>query len=85
MTLDSSLEYQLFNDPKNYVGSVKNLSATGILFTTDQTLPLGVQLQIKLTPENSITSPMTAEVRVTRSDKHSDGIYYVAGEMTQIS
>lgn len=84
MTLDSALEYQLFNDRQTYHGNVKNLSATGILFTTEKSLPLGIQLQIKLTPENTITPPMEAEVKVTRCDKHSDGICYVAGVITQI-
>jgi hypothetical protein len=85
MTLDSSLEFQVFNDSRVYQGTVKNLSANGLMFTSDKSLPLGIQLSIKLTPENSITPPMVAEVKVIRCDKHSDGLYYVAGEMSQIS
>ncbi len=84
MTLDSALEYHLFNDNKTYPGKVKNLSATGIMFTADQSLPLGIQVQIKLTPENDITPPMEAEVRVTRCDKRTDGHYHVAGEINKI-
>lgn len=84
MTLDSSLEYYVYNDEKTYQGKVKNLSATGIMFTASHSIPLGIQLQIKLTPENDITPPMEAGVRVTRCDKRRDGHYHVAGEMSQI-
>jgi hypothetical protein len=84
MTLDSSLQYEIYDDKQKYQGVVKNLSATGILFTTGESLPLGIQLQIKLTPENNITPPMSAEVQVTRCDKHADAQYHVAGVMTEI-
>lgn len=85
MTLDSSLEYQIYNDKEVYKARVKNLSATGILFLASQSIPLGIQLSIKLTPENKLTPPMMAEVKITRCDKHSDGDYHVAGELTQVS
>lgn len=84
MSLDSSLEYQILSEDKAYQGKIKNLSATGVLFVTDHSIPLGVNLRIKLSPENDITPPMSAEVKVTRCDKHSDGGYYLAGEITRI-
>lgn len=84
MTLNSSLEYQVLSENKQYQGNIKNLSATGVLFVTDHSVPLGVILRIKLSPDNNITPPMSADVKVTRCDKHSDGGYYLAGEITRI-
>lgn len=85
MTLDSTLEYQVVNEEDHYhLGSIKNLSATGVLFVTDRSIPLGIKLRIKLSPENEITPPMKAEIKVSRCDKHSDGDYYLAGEIIKI-
>lgn len=84
MALDCSLEYQKFDDGNKYQGRVKDLSATGVSFLIDERMPLGVSLHIKLTPVNDITPPMSAEVRITRCDKHLDGDYHVAGEITRI-
>lgn len=84
MSLDSLLEYQMFNEKEVYQAKVMNLSATGLFFITTQSIPLGVQLNIKITPEKNVTPPMSAEVRVTRCDKHSDGDFHVAGEITKI-
>ena len=84
MTVESSLEYHKDNDSEVHQGTVKNLSATGILFTTDDKLPLGIELSIKLTPINSITPPLSARVKVTRADKHADGDYYIACEIVKI-
>ena len=84
MSVDSSLEYQVMSDDKLHQGQIKNLSANGVLFVTDHCVPLGINLRIKLSPDNKITPPMSAEVKVTRCDKHSDGGYYLAGEITRI-
>lgn len=84
MSLDCSLDYQKFGEDRVYQGKVKNLSATGILFIASDSLPLGVKIQIILTPVNDITPPMSAEVKITRCDKHTDGEYHVAGAITQI-
>lgn len=84
MTLDCSLDYQKYGEDRVYQGQVKNLSATGILFITKDSIPLGVNIQIKLTPVNTITPPMSADVKISRCDKHSDGEYHVAGVITQV-
>lgn len=84
MALDCSLEYRFSADDKSYKGQIKNLSAKGVLFSGDESIALGVQIQITVTPVHDITPPMIADVRVTRCDKHEDGNFYVAGEILQI-
>jgi hypothetical protein len=84
MALDCSLEYRLFDDTEIYQGQIKNLSSKGVLFTGDKSIALGVQIQITIKPVHDITPPMVADVRITRCDKHDDGDYYVAGEITKI-
>lgn len=84
MTLESTLEYQMENDTNTYKGTVKNLSAKGVLFTTSDEIPLDKNLIIKLKPVNNITPPMSADVKITRCDKVSDTEYHVAGSILQI-
>lgn len=84
MTLDCALEYKIYNDDAVYRGAIKNLSATGLLFTTQKSIPLGLNLQVKLSPENNLTPPMSAEVKVTRCDKYQDGDNHVACEITRV-
>ncbi len=84
MTLDSTLEYQMENDSNTYQGTVKNLSAKGVLFSTTEEVPLDKNVIIKLTPVNNITPPMSADVKITRCDKVSDNEFQVAGSILQI-
>jgi hypothetical protein len=84
MVLDCSLTYRRNDDDSSYQGQVRDLSARGVSFLTDDSLPLGIDIQITLTPENDITPPLHASVRITRCDKHGDGRYHVAGEILQI-
>ncbi len=84
MVLDCSLEYRISAEDKIYQGKIQNLSAKGVLFQGDQSIALGVQIQITVSPVHDITPPMVADVRVTRCDKREDGNYYVAGEIIQI-
>lgn len=84
MTLDSTLEYQIHNEEKFFQGRIKNLSANGVLFVTNHSIPLGIKIQIKVTPDNDITPPMVADIKVLRCDKHADGDYHLAGEILRI-
>ena len=85
MTLDCTLEYQFPNDDEVHCGTVKNLSATGIMFVSKQSIAEGTELLIKLTPENTITPPMSAEIVITRCDDHESGGYLLAGEISSIA
>ncbi len=85
MTLDCSLEYQHADDDQFRCGTVKNLSATGVMFVAAESISVGSQLKIKLTPENTITPPMNADVVVSRCDPYDDSQYLLAGEITQIT
>ena len=84
MSLDSSLEYQIENDTNTYQGTVKNLSAKGVLFASEKAVEVGKNVIIKLTPVNNITPPMSADVNITRCDKISDSEFDVAGSILQI-
>ena len=50
-----------------------DLSATGIRFISPRLLDQGARLEITLSPENSITPPLEAEIAVIRCDEIEDG------------
>ena len=84
MTLDCTLEYRFSDDEEMRSGSVKNLSATGVMFVCDQSISPGTNLVITLTPENTITPPMTADIVITRCDPQENSDYLLAGEISKI-
>lgn len=84
MTLDCNLEYWLKGSDDKHCGTVKNLSATGVLFIANQPIAVGSELKIVLTPENSVTPPMHADVVVSRCDQQGDDSYLLAGEISKI-
>lgn len=84
MTLDSVLEYQLTGEDEAHHGKVKNLSATGVMFVSSQAIAPGSQVNIRLSPVNPITPPMSAEISITRCDKQEDD-FLLAGEIIKIN
>lgn len=82
MAADHDLEYRETGSSNAQKGICKNLSATGILFTTDAEIPEGTRLDVNITPRYSVVKPFGAEVEVIRADPiGSTGEYYVAGKI----
>jgi len=62
-----------------------NLSATGIMFTTEQEIPHGTELAVTITPQYSVTSPFDAVIKVVRTQTNSTSSQYtIAGKITSI-
>ena len=84
MVVDTPVDYQLSGEETVQRGIAKNLSGKGMMIIVDNDLQPGTQLHIKLVPGNSITPPMQAQLKVTRSQQQEDGDYQVACEIIQI-
>ncbi len=84
MAMDCSLQYRISGNEPMLQGKVINLSAKGILFVVDSAIAEQTTVEIKLTPVNTITPPMSANTQVTRCEKQDDGQYKVAAEIVQI-
>ncbi len=86
MAADHVLQYQIQDSAERHQGTCLNLSATGILFRTDQNLSAGTQLSINITPQYSVVTPFKADVDVIRSTPtDNEGQYEIAGKITAIS
>ncbi len=86
MAADHALQYQVQNTAESHQGTCLNLSATGILFRTDQALAAGTQLNVNITPQYSVVDPFNAEVEVIRSSPNgAEGQFEIAGKIISIS
>ncbi len=84
MAMDCSLQYRLSDNDQMLQGQVINLSAKGILFVADAAIEPNATVEIKLTPVNTITPPLSANTRVARCEKQGDGKFHVAAEIVQL-
>ncbi len=83
MPIDCELSFSLAGSTKQYEGHVINLSSRGILFTSNESFDEGTTLDITLTPSNSATPPMEAEVVVARVSDN-DVLFEIACEIKEI-
>jgi len=58
----------LKHDGTAYEGHCINLSAGGIFFRTEQTLPVGSDVEIHISPDKSVVPPLNAIVEVIRGE-----------------
>ena len=86
MAANHALQYSEVGTQQTHQGTCINLSATGILFTTDQPLALGTELAVNITPQYSVVSPFDAVIKVTRAEVNgADGQFQIAGEIIKIN
>jgi hypothetical protein len=83
MPIDCELSFAVEGSAKQHQGNVINLSSKGILFTSSEKFEPGTTLQIVLTPSNSTTAPMEAEVVVARVSSN-EVLFEVACEIREI-
>lgn len=85
MNAEHALQFKEVGSDKTQQGICCNLSATGIMFTTDHEIPQGVELEVNITPQYSVVSPFDAVVMVIRSRANdASSRYTVAGRITSI-
>jgi len=85
MNAKHELQFREVGSTQTQQGICCNLSATGILFTTEQEIPDGTELEVNITPQYSVVSPFDAVVKVVRSRPNGvESRYIVAGEITSM-
>lgn len=85
MSAEHALEYREVGSGETRSGICHNLSATGILFSSDHAIAEGTQLEVSITPQVSVVSPFNAVVEVIRSHPNgAEGRFSIAGKITAI-
>jgi PilZ domain len=85
MNAEHEMQFREVGSTQTQRGTCCNLSATGILFTTEQEIADGTELEVNITPQYSVVSPFDAVVKVVRS--RPNGVasrFIVAGEITSM-
>jgi hypothetical protein len=86
MTADHVLHYREIGSEETRQGTCRNISASGILFTSDQAIPAGTELEINITPQFAVVSPLDAVVKVLRTQANGTPQHYtIAGMITSFS
>jgi len=67
-----------------FEGTVTDLSATGILLTTDESLANGDELEIKVKPEKAVVPPLYARAKILRVDQTENGKYQAGCKITEM-
>lgn len=85
MNAEHALQFNEVGSNDTHQGTCHNLSATGILFTTDKSIPMGTELEVNITPRHSLVSPFDAVIKVLRAQPNgSPNTFSIAGKITSI-
>ncbi|HEC26293.1 MAG TPA: PilZ domain-containing protein [Gammaproteobacteria bacterium] len=79
MNIEARAVFKVNGGEKKQEGRLTDLSATGFSLMTDLSLKNGDELEIRVTPEKAIVSPLHASARVLRVDKAADSPGYRLG------
>lgn len=71
--IDAPLSYQIHGDETWQKGVGKDLSATGMAFVINETVPDGTLIDVRLKPGTEITPALQATVKVLRVTPMIDG------------
>ena len=72
-----SLHEAIGEDKKKYYGKGADLSAAGVMFSSEKDLPLGTILDIHIHPYIKTVKDLVAKAEVVRNEKQNDG--YIIG------
>ena len=78
MLIDCPMSFRVGGSHESYGARARNISSTGVLFTTAHAVRAGDSLVINVTPEQTLVEPLTARAEVIRVDPLPDGEFEVA-------
>jgi hypothetical protein len=85
MNTNSAITIKPDGSDEVFEGICINLSANGMLFTTNQRFDPGTIIHINITPAKAVVSPLDAVVEVIRTQVDSEKGYAIAAQIKQIS
>jgi hypothetical protein len=82
MNMDCNVEYSVNGNKEKQCGQLKSLSGNGVSFMSAQAVQPGTEVQVSITPENSITPPLHVTVEVLRCQAEGNK-FEIAGNITR--
>ena len=83
VAVDSKIAYGIVDDDSAHEGKLKNLSGRGMMFIADTELEKDTLVDVRVEPENELTPPLRARVKVVRVLKQRHGDGYEIGAVIQ--
>ncbi len=83
VSVDCPIFFRTGDEEQEETGKVKNLSGRGMMFVSERELPLESSLKVKVFPENDLTPPLHARVRVVRVTPTRRGSGFEVGAVIQ--
>ncbi len=77
MNVECDVSFSIEGSTQKFNGKGSDLSATGVMFSTDNNLPLGTILDIHIHPYIKTVQDLIAKAVVIRNDKEEDS--YIIG------
>jgi len=84
MNVEIKARFKVNGGDEFFEGTVADLSATGILLTTQTPLASGDELEVKVKPEMAVVPPLYARVKVLRVDIDNDKTYRAGCKITEM-
>ncbi len=84
MAVNGPVRFRINGDQEVSTGRVVNLSGNGLLIAFDRELPVDVRMAVLITPSQTITPPLAAEVDVLRSDPNETDGFHIACRILKI-
>jgi hypothetical protein len=83
LIINTDLTYTLTGSSDLFSGMCNNMSHSGIHFSTQNTIPLGTSLEVRIDSRNDKLRPMKAVVEVIRVDAAPDSTFGIAGKIIE--
>ena len=81
--VDCEVAFKMDGSDAEEQGRMTNLSGRGMMFIAEHEIPVDTRVVVNIAPENDITPPLHARVRVVRSCKQRHGDGYEVGAVIQ--
>ncbi len=84
MGLECAASFRVDGEEGSYNGVVMDLSAIGMRLVCSSALPVGVRLELEMTPEKAIVPPLQVKAEVLRCEKDGQGSYQLGLAIVEI-
>ncbi|QGX41406.1 PilZ domain-containing protein [Permianibacter aggregans] len=85
MFVDAKVSIVDLDSGAEYHGEAKNLSGKGLMFEANFEPALDAELRVTVASMQSRMPPLVASFKVVRVIKKDDGMYEIAGELSNVS
>lgn len=83
VAVEGEVSYKIPGEEKALTGWMKNLSGRGMMFLSEQQVPVESRLEVYVSPSEALSAPLHAEVKVVRVARQRRGDAFEIGAVIQ--